>query len=190
MKTKIDLSTPWYLEIVRFFIVAITFGICLGIPYGIILGLISGAIEGIKAGGYITLGAGLAFSIIMTLVRIWIAFTSFKEKVSLSEKSSSNKEEELGSALANHYEGGLAVGGKLILTTKGIKFFPHRINLTTRPLFISYLKIKTLEEKSPNLAKILSLGITSHLQIITRDKHKHIFVIDNPKRLINYLNNS
>lgn len=82
---------------------------------------------------------------------------------------------------ANYYRGIEAVGGTLFLNDAGIIFKPHKMNIQKGELFLNYDQMRAVETRK-------TLGVIPNGVIIyAKDDKQHKFVINNSKRVIEYI---
>ncbi len=85
------------------------------------------------------------------------------------------------SILANYFRGIEAVGGKITFDEDGFTFKSHKLNIQTGETKIEYSQIKKITTSN-------TLGIVPNgMSIITKDDVKHKFVINNRKKVIEFI---
>lgn len=88
------------------------------------------------------------------------------------------EQEELKSIPANVFIGRMAVGGKMMVTEKAIRFRPHRFNLVTQDMAVAISDISTV-------SKCKTLGIVPNGTLVTLNSGQEIrFVVNKRSRLI------
>lgn len=85
------------------------------------------------------------------------------------------------SIAANYFMDFEAVGGKIYFDEHGFTFKPHALNIQTGDTRIEYKNISTIQKSN-------TLGIVPNgMLVFTKDGMKHRFVINNRKKVIEFL---
>lgn len=160
-----------------FFSAAVTFGIIMGLFYGIFNGIYSGILFGIISG--LLFGIGIS-SFVQTQKK---KFKKVASEVISDKKINLDKKITMDGG-ANHFKGGVAVGGWLYLTSEDLIFKSHRRTFKPHETVIPLETIVDVKTKS-----ILGF-IPNGLQIIINNDITEKFVVNNRKTWIKKINDA
>jgi hypothetical protein len=177
MTEKLDLSVSASQQIAKSVYAGLAFGIIMSFYFSWRYGWVIGSVAGLASGIFFGLGIGL-----------FAHFVGKSGKAMFPAVKLGKGEKALGIILANHKEHAIAMGGKMLITNKGIRFVPHHVNIGAHSVFIPYKKIKKVYKAKRSLIDVYSGGLMQRLAIET-EKDLHLFVVDHRDRIIEFIGN-
>ena len=187
MNDKIILATP--LDIIR---VLLSSGLLFGILMAILLGffqflavllnsdglgraVLSGSVRAI-------IGGFLSAALIATLFGLFDIVLLIFKKYLFPKLNLIENERVLAEIFGNHMVENIMEGGRVFITTEGVRFIPHILNAYKEEVFINYGDITKVEETLAGFKDLFAGGLSTRLSISAEQQKKHLFIVWNSDR--------